>query len=60
MTGRRQSYLALEAQAEVDGTPCPLDHCPAHDDPTARCAGEQTGSPLPAPHWQRIRASRAN
>ena len=51
---RRRSYLALELDDEVHGTPCPLDTCPAHDDPTARCASPDADHPLPAAHWQRI------
>jgi hypothetical protein len=57
MTARR-SYEALQLDDEVHGVPCPLDTCPAHDDPTGRCAGPDAAHPLPAAHWQRIRAAQ--
>ena len=55
MTGRR-SYEALQLDDEVHGTRCPLEPCAAHDAPEARCTNVLTGEPMPAAHWQRIRA----
>lgn len=60
MTGPPRSYEALQLDDEVRGVPCPLEPCAAHTDPTARCTNVLTGDPLPAAHWQRIRASEGS
>lgn len=57
MTRRERSYLALELQEEVRGTPCPVGECPARLDSDVQCVSLLTGELLRVPHWQRIKAA---